>query len=207
MPTRLIHVVDSDNLRLISGKEMKAEKYIALSHCWGTLKPGMVPGYCTTISNISDREKGFKIADLPQTFQDAIVVARELKVHYLWIDSLCIKQGPDGDWKDEAKRMEDVYPSAYCTIAAVSAGDSNAGFLKRDASGIDVQDGSGRHIYVSTTNTCDFDEEVEQAALNKRAWVMQERLLSCRTIHFGARRMYFECGDGVYCEDMTRLTR
>ncbi|EWZ28892.1 hypothetical protein FOZG_17449 [Fusarium oxysporum Fo47] len=205
MPTRLLHVVDSDNLRLIQGKEIEAEKYIALSHCWGMLEPETVPEYCTTISNISDREKGFKIADLPQTFQDAIEVARELEVHYLWIDSLCIKQGPDGDWKDEAKRMEDIYSSAYCTLAATSAVDSNAGFLKRDASSVDVQDGSGRHIYVST-DTCDFDEEVEQATLNKRAWVMQERLLSCRTIHFGARQMYFECGDGVYCEDMTRLT-
>ncbi|SCO54819.1 uncharacterized protein FFNC_15668 [Fusarium fujikuroi] len=127
------------------------------------------------------------------------------EVHYLWIDSLCIKQGPDGDWKDEAKSMEDVYSSAYCTLAATSAVDSNAGFLKRDASSVDLQDGSRRHIYMST-DTCDFDKEVEQATLNKRAWVMQERLLSCRTVHFGARQIYFECGDGVYCEDMTRLT-
>jgi hypothetical protein len=199
-------VVDSDNLRLISSKEIEGEKYIALSHCWGMLKPGMVPGYCTTISNISDRKKGFKIANLPQTFQDAIVVTRELNVHYLWIDSLCIKQGPDGDWKDEAQRMEDVYSSAYCTLAATSADDSNAGFLKRDASGIHAQDASEQHIYVST-DTCDFDTEVEQATLNKRAWVMQERLLSCRTIHFGIRQMYFECGGGVSCENMTRLTR
>ncbi|KAM0362832.1 hypothetical protein ACHAO7_011169 [Fusarium culmorum] len=205
MPTRLIHVVDSDNVRLISGKEIQAEKYIALSHCWGKLEFGIVPEHCTTIINISDREKGFKIADLPHTFQDAIKVARELKVHYLWIDSLCIKQGPDGDWKDEAKRMEDVYSSAYCTIAATSAIDSNAGFLKRDTSGIHAQDASGQHIYVSA-DRCDFDTEVEQATLNKRAWVMQERLLSRRTIHFGARHMYFECGDGVYCEDMTQLT-
>ncbi|CAI6088942.1 unnamed protein product [Clonostachys chloroleuca] len=204
-PTRLLQVVDSHNLRLISGQEIGAEKYIALSHCWGMLEPETVPGYCTTTSNISDRRKGFRIVDLPQTFRDAIEVARELEVHYLWIDSLCIKQGPDGDWKDEAKRMEDVYSSAYCTLAATSAVDSNAGFLKRDASSVYVQDGSGRHIYVST-DTCDFDEEVEQATLNTRAWVMQERLLSCRTIHFGARQMYFECGDGVYCEDMTRLT-
>jgi hypothetical protein len=206
MPTRLLHVVDSDNLRLISSKEIEGEKYIALSHCWGMLKPGMVPGYCTTLSNISDREKGFKIADLPQTFQDAIEVARELKVHYLWIDSLCIKQGHDGDWKDEAKRMEDVYSSAYCTLAATSAVNSNAGFLKRDTSNVYVQDGSGQHIYLSIDRS-DFDKEVEHATLNKRAWVMQERLLSCRTIHFGARQMYFECGDGVYCDDMTKWTR
>ncbi|EXA30568.1 hypothetical protein FOVG_18055 [Fusarium oxysporum f. sp. pisi HDV247] len=204
-PATFLHVVDSENLRLISGHKIGAEKYIALSHCWGKLEPGTVPGYCTTIRNISDRKTGFKIADLPQTLQDAIEVARELKVHYLWIDSLCIQQGPGGDWKDQAKRMEDVYSSAYCTLAATSAVDSNAGFLKRDASSIYLQDGSGRHVFVST-DRCDFDEEVEQATLNTRAWVMQERLLSCRTIHFGARHMYFECGRGVYCEDMTRLT-
>lgn len=34
---------------------------------------------------------------------------------------------------------------------------------------------------------------------------MQERVLSRRTIHFSANQTYFECGTGVYCENLTRL--
>jgi hypothetical protein len=67
------------------------------------------------------------------TFQDAVQVTRELGIQYLWIDSLCIIQWNTEDWQHEAKRMEGVYASAYCTIAATSAVDLNAGFLKRNA--------------------------------------------------------------------------
>ena len=34
------------------------------------------------------------------------------------VDALCIIQGPDGDWKDEAARMRDVYEGSLITIAA-----------------------------------------------------------------------------------------
>lgn len=104
--------------------------------------------------------------------------------------------------------MEDVYHSAYCTLAATSAVDSNSGFLQRKITSeyVCVRDGSGQLMYA---NTCpaDFDREVDRAQLNKRAWVMQERFLSRRTIHFGANQVYWECGEGVYCEDLTQLKR
>jgi hypothetical protein len=208
IPTRLLCVADQDKLRLVSGRHVGAAKYVALSHCWGKLKPNEVPPYCTTIGNISDREKGFSITNLPLTFRDAIEVAQGLDIQYLWIDSLCIIQGDGGDWEHEAKRMEDVYTSAYCTIAATSAADSNTGFLERKVISeyVSIQDDSGRHVYVCT-DVADFDEDIESAELNQRGWVMQERLLSCRTIHFGTKQVYWECGEGVYCEDLTRLTR
>ncbi|KPA35248.1 heterokaryon incompatibility [Fusarium langsethiae] len=129
------------------------------------------------------------------------------ELQYLWIDSLCIIQGDEEDWKRESKRMEKVYASAYCTIAATSASDSNSGFLKRATNSeyICVQDNFGRRVCICS-HLADFDTDVEGAGLNSRAWVMQERFLSCRAIHFGAHQMYWECGEEVYCEDMTRLT-
>ncbi|KAH9222010.1 hypothetical protein DL95DRAFT_381310, partial [Leptodontidium sp. 2 PMI_412] len=51
----------------------------------------------------------------------------------------------------------------------------------------------------------DFNNDVEKAELNTRAWVMQERVLSGRTIHFSANQTYFECGDGVRCENLTMM--
>ena len=104
--------------------------------------------------------------------------------------------------------MQAVYTSAYCTIAATSAVDSNSGFLERKTKReyLYVQDDSGR-IFYAGTDVADFDKEVEEAKLNTRAWVMQERFLSCRTIHFGAKQMNWECGKGVYCEDLMEMTR
>lgn len=211
LPTRLLDVGDPDYnpdvLKLVPSEQIGSEEYIALSHCWGDLKDNEVPPYCTTLESIHKRQKEFEIADLPLTFRDAIEVVRRLDVKYLWIDSLCIIQGNGGDWKEESEKMEDVYASAYCTIAATSADDSHAGFLTRNIRKcVYIQDNSGRRVYIGT-DIADFDNEVEKARLNTRAWVIQERFLSCRTIHFSKNQMYWECGNGVYCEDLTQLKR
>jgi hypothetical protein len=41
--------------------------------------------------------------------------------------------------------------------------------------------------------------------LNRRGWVLQERALSRRIIHFTATQTYWECGKGVHCESLTRM--
>ena len=217
LPTRLLYVGDPDDpdynpnvLRLNYNTEINGGKYIALSHCWGELPIEDKKQFCTTQGNIVQRLRGFSISDLPKTFQDAVKVTRELRVLYLWIDSLCIIQYEDNeeDWKLECGRMEKAFSLAYCTIAATSAVHSKAGFLKRNVSTeyVLVQDASGRRFYICT-GMDDFDNDVEKARLNTRAWVMQERVLSRRTIHFSNNQTYWECGEGVYCENLTRLKR
>ncbi|KAF7569443.1 HET domain containing protein [Pyrenophora tritici-repentis] len=201
-PTRLIYVghADAEVLHLYLPKGTKGVKYTALSHCWGNEPPSEGdPRYCTTDGNISARLNRFSLSELPKTFQDAVRVTRELGIEYLWIDSLCIIQWNAEDWECEAGRMEDVFASAYCTIAATSAVDSNAGFLTRNISTeyVRVQDAAGNQVYICS-HIDDFEKDVEQARLNKRAWVMQERVLAKRTIHFSADQTYWECGEGVY---------
>jgi hypothetical protein len=210
-PTRLIYVGNSDLeiLRLYLPEENERIKYTALSHRWGDHPPRKNdPQFCTTDSNIHARLEGFNISDLPKTFHDAIQVTRELRIEYLWIDSLCIIQWNSEDWKREANRMEGVFASAYCTIAATSAVDSNAGFLARDGSAeyMLVQDVSGEQFYICA-DMDNFDNDVEKAQLNTRAWVMQERVLAQRTIHFSTNQTYWECGDGVFCENLTKMKR
>jgi hypothetical protein len=135
-------------------------------------------------------------------------VTRELGIEYLWIDSLCIIQWNAEDWKREACRMEDVFALAYCTIAATSAVDSNAGFLARNTSTeyVRFQDSAGYQVCICT-HMDDFGKDVEEAELNNRAWVMQERVLAKRTIHFSANQTYLECGEGVHCENLTKMER
>ena len=219
LPTRLLYVRDPNPgvLCLYCPKENNRVKYIALSHCWGKLTEERKREFCTTKDNIKTRLNGFSFSILPKTFRDAVRVTRELGIQYLWIDSLCIIQWNQKDSEHEAKRMEGVFASAYCTIAATSAVDSEAGFLKRNVSNerVLVQDASGRRFYICADtddsnnhiDIDDFDDHVEKAPLNTRAWVIQERVLSQRTIHFSDKQMYLECGEGVYCETLTRLER
>lgn len=221
LPTRVVDVGDKtrpkkigpDTVCLVSTKESilptKAEerRYIALSHCWGKLTENQLPEWSTTCENKEQRKKGFPVAELPATFQDAIRVTREIGQRYLWIDSLCIIQDDDEDWKTESKSMQTVFKNAYCTISATSAEDSTKGFLNRPTNESDLQyvtvseSSHGRvHICRSIDN---FLDDVQNGVLNTRGWVLQERALSRRTIHFTKRQTYWECGGGVRCETLT----
>ena len=209
-PTRVIFVggLDPNKLELREQADREgSEGYVVLSHCWGTPTDEEKKRFCTTPQNYRDRMKGgLSYNDLPKTFQDAVRVTRELKKEYLWIDSLCIIQGNEKDWQNEAGRMENVFASAYCTIAASSAPNWQNGFLERNLSPhyFQIQDSLGKRVYVCD-DTDDFKKDVDEAPLNKRAWVLQERVLSRRTIHFSAKQTYWECAEGVLCENFTRL--
>jgi hypothetical protein len=65
---------------------------------------------------------------------------------------------------------------------------------------------SGKQFYIST-DVDDLDKDADEVRLNTRAWVMQEGILARRTIHFSANQTYWECGEGVRCENLTRLHR
>ncbi|KAH6870967.1 heterokaryon incompatibility protein-domain-containing protein [Thelonectria olida] len=206
-PTRVIFGGPDPNiLRLVrkqhTGGEYTGEDYVVLSHCWSTPTNEEKKRFCTTKSNYQHRLQGFTCDDLPKTFQDAVRVTRELKKQYLWIDSLCIIQGDDDDWKKEAGEMENVFDSAYCAIATSSAPNWRDGFLEwgLDSQNIEIQDIRGGSTY-----TCDFNKDVDWSALSGRAWVLQERVLSRRIIHFAAEQMHWECGEGVRCENFTGL--
>lgn len=200
-PKRVIFVGDPNKLTLVE-EQLQGDEYLVLSHCWGTPTKEEKERFCTTRQNYQHRLQGFSYDELPRTFQDAIRVTRLLGKQYLWIDALCIIQGPDGDWNSEARSMEDIFASAYCTIAASSARGWQDGFLKPnlDAYGIGM-----RGIPSTPTCACDFDNDVDEGALMKRAWVLQERVLSRRIIHFAATHTYWECVYGVRCEQFTRL--
>ncbi|KAH7316960.1 heterokaryon incompatibility protein-domain-containing protein, partial [Stachybotrys elegans] len=184
---------------------------ITLSHWWGD--PKMHPIFCTYRCNVDSFLVGIAFNELPKSFQDAVIITRELGIRYLWIDSLCIIQqhrrcseacGRSDDWNNEAPAMGRYYSSSYLTLAATSAQGSSDGFL-----------GSRPQMsYVTVANQLpssdlrqhdplyicqginDFQNDVNLAELNQRAWVFQERALSRRITHFASTQTYWECGGG-----------
>jgi hypothetical protein len=205
LPTRVIDVgdINSNLLRLHDPQPGDDTRYIALSHRWGSDIPLQ-----TLKGNLSTLKETINFNDLPKTFRDAVTITREVKVRFLWIDSLCIIQDDEEDWAKEATLMENVFSSAYCTIAASCARGTNDGFLKsrRERQCVEMQVGSFPPFYICELID-DFRGDVEQGDLNKRGWVLQERVLSRRTIYFTETQVYWECGDGVKCETLTKMDK
>ncbi|KAF5715958.1 serine threonine kinase [Fusarium mundagurra] len=202
MPTRLIHVGESSE-HLEDIEDSGFLRYLALSHCWGGST-----SLSTLTSNIDQFRNEIPHEQLPLNFQEAIRVARALKISYLWIDSLCIIQDDPEDWRHEAARMGQVFSNAYCTIAATSAATSNEGFLTPKFNSTlfaTLETPGGGLLHISEFME-DCNKDLESAPLNTRGWVMQERALSRRTLHFTKTQVYWECGNGLHCERLFKLS-
>lgn len=128
LPTRVLDVNAHGpggalGVRLIETHGVR-DHYIAVSHCWGP------SDRLTTLkSNILNHLEYIPFGALAVTFQDAVIIARELDVKYVWIDSLCIIQDDHSDWERQAVRMGDVYSNAYLTVAALGSSDDADGIF------------------------------------------------------------------------------
>lgn len=200
LPTRLIFIGDSLP-RLMQATEIKGyPKYATLSHCWGKLKSLVLRQ-----DNVETFATRIPQEALPQSFEDAIEVARSLDIDYLWIDSLCIIQNNDSDdWAKEAAQMSSIYGGSYLNIAATSAVDGSKGFLSNEYSC-----NSGFRARISTSHgdtSCIcvpsnlYRDSISSSPLAQRGWVVQERLLAPRTVHFTSRQVFWECNGCVACE-------
>jgi hypothetical protein len=134
---------------------------------------------------------------LPRTFADAVEITRKLGVDYIWIDSLCIVQDDEHDWRRETALMEHIYGGSYLNIAASSATSVHGGcWIERDktcsAFRTRVRVGDDELVREIRDDEC-YDRAVWGSHLATRAWALQEKLLPPRTLHLGDRGAFWEC--------------
>lgn len=125
LPTRILDLGEDllSNVRLIESQGASGV-WVSLSHCWGR-----TARFVTESSNLTERQQGIDLTELPPTFRDAVVITRKLGYRYLWIDSLCIIQDSHQDWVHESGRMQDYYSLAVLTIASDVASGDRESFL------------------------------------------------------------------------------
>lgn len=175
-------------------------KYLALSYFWGSNS-----FHTTRAVNFEQSRVNIDPRKLSLTHTQAIEVARELGFRYLWIDALCIIQDVKDDWIREANRMGDVYASAYCVLAA----SSSPKYLHKTQSPREYVTFAreGLPPFYVCNFIDNFNEDVLESPLSKRAWTFQDRVLAHRTIYFTDTQTYWECGAGVRCQTLTRMQK
>ncbi|OJD28943.1 heterokaryon incompatibility protein [Diplodia corticola] len=219
LPKRVIFVgsPEDEHPRLHKSNGEEAH-YAALSHCWGD-KFAAVRTIKSTISTESLRTKSISLDSLPQTFRDAIVITRRLGLRYLWIDSLCILQDCEEDWHCHSESMRDIYMGATVTISADKATNCFGGIFESSNNGrtgrvVINPRGSKNPIYVRPTQLSIYKFQNATGSqgqkfmhhapisdpLFRRAWSLQEWILSRRLLRFGSGGLTWECEHEVRCE-------
>lgn len=127
---------------------------------------------------------------MPKTWQDTISITRRLKIKYIWIDVLCVTQDSHEDWSHEVGRIGHYYQKSFLTVSALDSSAANSGMLHgRDR---------GRFVHLEGNlflrpATRGWQQVFKDAPLSKRAWALQERILSTRILHYGRDDLFWEC--------------
>lgn len=208
-PSRLLDLGSGKNADQIKVVELSALKkkgtrnpddsqsfpgFAALSYCWGGNQE-----FSLTKKSSEKLMQGFSVNELPQTLRDAVWVARNIDIRYLWIDALCIYQDSQQDKLREIASMADYYSKATVTICAASASKVVQGFLSvRDEPRyefgpvrLSLKNGDRNEgsIYLS--------QEAENEALPEptvtRGWTLQESLLSRRMLIYAQKQLNWCC--------------
>jgi len=186
-------------------------QWAALSHCWGSSRQGI-----TTAANIEDRKKKLELADLPILYTDAIKIVRKLGIQYVWIDSLCIIQDSNPDWSSESSKMDAYYNGAYLNISPSAASDSTMGiFSTANQHRAEYRSLAKLPCSSQTKHISGFlhlrrpGHGPLENNLSRRAWVLQETILSNRILWYDAHQLRWNCNSSSVAEthqsDISRM--
>lgn len=222
-PTRILELRYDQTptcFRLVPGSQCPdGARYLTLSHCWGSQSPSMKLRLLkSTFNHLSEWQP---VDILPKTFRDAVRVAKYFRVSYLWIDRLCIYQDSPEDWRREASSMQDVYRNSLLNVSALGATfDGDGLFFTRIPPQelyttvnfrIIPEDGTKQFRARNSTDAPSLEGQGDwretfwlgcfaREPLVRRAWVLQERLLAPRVLHFGKYQVFWECRQVQCCE-------
>ncbi|KAH9213253.1 heterokaryon incompatibility protein-domain-containing protein, partial [Leptodontidium sp. 2 PMI_412] len=198
MPTRLLEIIqlaEEWQVRVIDGTEAEVDAtYMTLSHCWGS---------SDFVRLTSENRRFFRdnvpFGSLSQTFKNAVELTFALGFKYLWIDSLCIIQDSHDDWVQESSVMGSVYAQGHLNIAATYSKNGEGGLfnqsneLSASPCIIQMTDNDEKLTEAICYEDRAWHREVDATPLGNRAWVVQERVLAPRILHFSSNQLFWEC--------------
>lgn len=195
-----VHTDELREIRLIDVETKEVVKYqgpscefVALSYVWGPIKPETYRLHDT-------------LRKLPKTLEDAIAFTKELGKRFIWIDSVCIDQSSDQDKANQIGRMWSIYRGAWVTLIALSAVSAEEGLPRMSRKEIFPQ----VHCKIKGKSLVGLmptlSQQIWQCPWGRRAWTLQEGLLTPRCLYISDHQAYYDCAATQCCEslDQTR---
>ena len=186
-------LVDVKARRIVGYPSAKCD-YIALSYVWGGVDQS-IP--------VAGKAGGSLSMPLPATIEDAMSLVNALGKQYLWVDSICINQMDQAEKPEQIGLMSDIYQGAYMTIIAMSGTSANAGLARVGHTPIiqhQAQFSTKRGTVLGIGPTLGY--LISQMPWAKRAWTLQEAILSQRCLYLTQFQAYFECNAMQCCESL-----
>lgn len=134
---------------------------------------------------------------MPRLFVQTCILAHSLGIKYVWIDSICIRQGDEDEWNREAPQMARYYQNAWITVVAANNAMANGllNMRRREPvprmTRLPYMNRNGEqkgYFYIQSARPDvlqkEFSVGVEKSELLQRGWVFQEWRLSRRIIAF-----------------------
>lgn len=164
LPTRVLEIQDCGMYCRLVEKSNERAHYVTLSHRWQGSEM-----YRTTSKNVTLHYETIDVSKLSRPIQFAIRIVGALGIKYLWVGALCIIQDLSTDKRTEIHKMADIYSKSCVTIATI---DQDIMFGKTDVNEMAMR---------------------PKGELDTRAWVLQEQVLSCRTLSYTKGNVYWDC--------------
>jgi hypothetical protein len=166
--------------------------YVALSYVWG-------PPPKTSQPALGKPPRGF-----PRTIQDAMIVAKELEVPYLWVDRYCIDQDNRQEKHIMISNMDKIYSGATVTIIAAAGSDPNYGLPGVSTANL-RRTSMHKLPHGSLVGCLSANYEIANSLWATRGWTYQEMLLSRRRLVFTDSQMVFQCCSEEFSEALSVL--
>lgn len=198
LPTRLIEVLqEGQECRLHISAPGEKGHYVTLSHCWGSTVTSSLQK-----ANVVEFQSAIHIKNLSRSFQDAISITRRLGFRFLWIDAVCIIQDNVEDWAQESSLMASIYRNGSLMISALAAPDGQHGILRPRNTLRSHHIGRNKEFLCQTQSKSYFSNEIDpDEPLRARGWCLQEYIMAPRILHFGKRKLMWECVSQQWAED------
>ena len=189
-------LVDCNTMRLCCDLDQPC--YVALSYVWSKAAPD--EGRTHSHDTIDTQFQLPPEESLSQVVRDAIYVTKELGYRYLWIDKYCINQRNDSIKMAQIETMNLIYMSADLTIIAAAGEDERYGLPgvgvgKQPLFSVEIGDHTIFHLPPEPSFNIS-----EISNWSKRAWTLQEELLSHRRLYFSEWQVFYMCQDMLCCE-------